>query len=48
VFDYLAVPVAAVSISGPINRMSRERCVALGPMVRDAALRVSHRVGYTR
>jgi DNA-binding IclR family transcriptional regulator len=48
VFDYLAVPVAAVSISGPINRMSRERCVTLGPMVRDAALRVSHRVGYTR
>jgi DNA-binding IclR family transcriptional regulator len=48
VFDYLAVPVAAVSISGPISRMSRERCVTLGPMVRDAALRVSHRVGYTR
>jgi IclR family acetate operon transcriptional repressor len=48
VFDYMAVPVAAVSISGPINRMSRERCVTLGPMVRDAALRVSRRMGYTR
>ncbi len=47
VFDYMAAPVAAVSISGPITRMSRERCVTLGPMVRDAALTVSRRIGYT-
>lgn len=47
VFDYMAAPVAAVSISGPITRMSRERCVTLGPMVRDAALSVSRRIGYT-
>lgn len=47
VFDYMAAPVAAVSISGPINRMSREHCVTLGPMVRDAALSVSRRIGYS-
>lgn len=47
VLDYMADPVAAVSISGPNNRMSRERCVTLGPMVRDAAMSVSRRMGYT-
>ena len=45
VFDYTGSAVAALSISGPMHRMSRERCVQLGPLVREAARRLSRRMG---
>lgn len=46
IFDYTSDVVGALSVSGPMSRMSRERCVELGPLVRDSALRVSRRMGY--
>jgi IclR family acetate operon transcriptional repressor len=46
IFDYTTDVVGALSVSGPMSRMSRERCVELGPVVRESALRVSHRMGY--
>jgi DNA-binding IclR family transcriptional regulator len=45
VFDYTGAAVAALSLSGPMHRMSRERCVQLGPLVREAARRLSRRMG---
>ncbi len=44
--DYSQTVIAALSVSGPGNRMDRKRCIALAPVVRDAALRVSKRMGY--
>ena len=46
VFDVSGDVVGALSVSGPMSRMSRERCVELGPLVRESALRVSRRLGY--
>ncbi|MCJ7511548.1 MAG: IclR family transcriptional regulator [Anaerolineales bacterium] len=46
VFDYTSVVIAALSVSGPISRMNPERCVELGPPVRQAALRISQRMGF--
>jgi DNA-binding IclR family transcriptional regulator len=37
----------AISVSGPDNRMSEERCLELGPLVRDALLEVSRTMGYS-
>ncbi|MGB3904849.1 MAG: IclR family transcriptional regulator [Anaerolineae bacterium] len=38
--------VAAISISAPADRMNEERCLELGPLVREAVLEVSRRMGY--
>ncbi len=46
ILDYTRMAVAAMSISGPSNRMDRRRCVELAPLVREAAERVSRRMGY--
>jgi IclR family acetate operon transcriptional repressor len=46
VFDYTTDVVGALSVSGPTSRMSRERCIELGPLVHDSAWRVSRRMGY--
>jgi IclR family acetate operon transcriptional repressor len=46
VFDYTSDVVGALSVSGPTRRMSRERCIELGPLVHDSAWRVSRRMGY--
>lgn len=48
IFDYTTKVIGAISVSGPANRMSRERSLELGPLVRDAALEVSRRMGYPR
>lgn len=48
VFDYTTKVVGAISVSGPADRMTRERSLELGPVVRDAALEVSRRMGYPR
>jgi IclR family acetate operon transcriptional repressor len=46
ILDYTRMAVAAMSISGPSNRMDRRRCVELAPLVREAAERVSRRMGH--
>jgi len=46
IIDYAGQPIGAISISGPRERMDRERCVQLGPLVRDAAHRISRRRGF--
>jgi IclR family acetate operon transcriptional repressor len=46
IIDYAAQAIGAISISGPRERMDRERCVQLGPRVRDAAHQISRRRGY--
>ena len=48
IFDYTTKVIGAISVSGPANRMSKERSLELGPLVRDAALEVSRRMGYPR
>jgi DNA-binding IclR family transcriptional regulator len=47
VLDYTSSAVAAISVSGPRERMDRERCIQLGPLVRDVAYRISKRRGFT-
>ncbi len=48
IFDYTLKVIGAISVSGPANRISKEQIIALGPLVRDAALEVSRRMGYPR
>ncbi|MBW6401622.1 IclR family transcriptional regulator [Roseomonas sp. HJA6] len=48
VFDGLERPVAALGISGPLNRLTAERMAALAPRVVQAARRLSAALGYTR
>lgn len=47
ILDYTGKAIAAMSISGPCDRMDRERCIQLGPMLRDATLKISKRKGFT-
>jgi IclR family acetate operon transcriptional repressor len=44
--DYSQTAIAALSVSGPGNRMDRKRCTELAPIVREAAQRISKRMGY--
>jgi IclR family acetate operon transcriptional repressor len=46
VFDFSRSVIAAISLSGPTDRMDRKRSSELGPVVRDAALSISTRMGY--
>jgi IclR family transcriptional regulator, KDG regulon repressor len=48
IFDYRQQVIGAVSVSGPTSRMTRERSAELGPVVRDAALGISRRMGAPR
>lgn len=48
IFDYTTKAIGAISVSGPANRLTKERSLELGPLVRDAALEVSRRMGYPR
>ena len=48
IFDYTCRPIAAISISGPADRITPARQPELGPVVRDAALRLSRRMGYPK
>ena len=47
IFDYNAKVIGAISVSGPADRMAKERHVKLGPIVADAALQLSRRMGYS-
>lgn len=46
IFDRMGRCVAALSISGPTTRMSRERAAGLGPLVRQAADTCSAELGF--
>ncbi len=46
IFDRQGRCVAALSISGPTTRMSRERALSLGPLVRQAANTCSAQLGF--
>jgi DNA-binding IclR family transcriptional regulator len=41
IFDARNVPIAAVTVSAPSDRMTPARCVAHGPLVSDAARRIT-------
>jgi DNA-binding IclR family transcriptional regulator len=45
VFDYLGKPVAAISISVPVQRFPEEKTSEFGAMVKEAARRVSLQLG---
>jgi IclR family KDG regulon transcriptional repressor len=47
IFDYTTIPIAAISISAPRERMDNERLTLLGSMVREATQIVSRRKGFT-
>lgn len=47
VFNHDGKVIGAISISGPAQRLIYERCIELGPLVREAAQRVSRRMGYS-
>lgn len=46
IFDHTNKVIGAISVSGPADRVSKERCLELGPLVREVALEVSRRMGY--
>jgi DNA-binding IclR family transcriptional regulator len=47
VLDYSGKAIAAISISGPCERISLERAMQLGPIVWESTRRVSKRWGYS-
>ena len=46
VFDFTQSVIAAISLSGPTDRMGQKRSAELGPVVRQAAQHISQRMGY--
>lgn len=46
ILDYTGRAIAAMSISGPCDRMDQERCIQLGPVLREGVLKISKRKGY--
>lgn len=47
ILDYLGKAIAAISISGPSERVTFERALELGPVVWECTQRVSKRWGYS-
>jgi IclR family acetate operon transcriptional repressor len=47
VFNHLKEPAAAISISGPEWRMTEERITPAGELIRETALELSAKLGYT-
>jgi IclR family transcriptional regulator, KDG regulon repressor len=48
VFDHLGNVVAAVSISGPTTRMTKDRLTQLGPVMIQTSQKISARLGHVR
>ena len=46
IFDYTGKVIGAISVSGPAGRITKERSIEMGPLVKDAALGISRRMGY--
>jgi DNA-binding IclR family transcriptional regulator len=47
IFNNYSIPVAAVSISVPIQRLPREKIVEYGTQIKQAALEISRNLGYS-
>jgi IclR family acetate operon transcriptional repressor len=47
ILDYTGRAIAAMSISGPCERMDQARCIQLGPVLWEAVLKISKRKGYS-
>jgi DNA-binding IclR family transcriptional regulator len=47
IIDYTGNAIAAISISGPCDRMNRERAIQLGPLLRESTQRISRRRGFS-
>ena len=45
IFDSRSVPIAAITVSAPSERMTSAKCVTYGPLVSDAARRISLGMG---
>jgi IclR family acetate operon transcriptional repressor len=45
IFDDRHIPIAAITVSAPSERMTRALCVTYGPLVSDAARRISLGMG---
>jgi DNA-binding IclR family transcriptional regulator len=48
IFDHTGSPVSAISVSGPVARVTRRRVTELGPRVAAAADEISRRLGAPR
>jgi IclR family transcriptional regulator, KDG regulon repressor len=48
IFDAFSQPVAAIGISGPLERLTLKRMKELAPSVQEAALKVSRAMGYRK
>lgn len=46
IFGHDGTPIAAISLAGPANRITLKSTIHLGPMVAEAALDVSRRLGF--
>jgi|SRR3972149_3052684 len=46
ILNYTGKAIAAMSISGPSDRMDKERCIQLGPVLQEAVLNISKRKGF--
>lgn len=46
IFGHDGLPIAAISLAGPANRITIDSISHLGPMVAEAALDVSYRLGF--
>jgi len=46
IFDYTGKVIGAISVSGPAGRITKERSIEMGPLVKEAALEISRRMGY--
>ncbi|HYL81345.1 MAG TPA: IclR family transcriptional regulator [Candidatus Acidoferrum sp.] len=46
VFDHRGVPIAAISVSAPVSRMTRSRARQVGSILRDATAGVSRAIGW--
>jgi DNA-binding IclR family transcriptional regulator len=46
ILDYTGQAIAAMSVSGPCDRMDQEYCIQLGPVLREAVLKISKRKGF--
>jgi IclR family acetate operon transcriptional repressor len=47
IIDYTGNAIAAISISGPCDRMNRARAIQLGPLLWESTQRVSRRRGFS-
>jgi IclR family acetate operon transcriptional repressor len=46
IFDYTGKVIGAISVSGPAGRITKERSIEMGPLVKEAALEISRRMGH--